>query len=196
MNNETPPKKKKVVDNCNIAENGERFRLSNSVSMNEVIKLHQDEGVINLLHALPASRRRVPLLSFSNWLIFEPLFNKNTQDSHQRRFFLFVVMAKLHFLLHMAKGFPSQTKNQAQALPLKQVNVNEVYSNSKCLKLKAAKERLKSGVNYLKYYLKHRIIWHRSRHQRSTTHFDEGRGTYDSRFIEKVCQNGNHIEYH
>ena len=28
------------------------------VSMSEVIKLHQDEGVINLLHALPASRRR------------------------------------------------------------------------------------------------------------------------------------------
>ena len=26
--------------------------------MSEVIKLHQDEGVINLLHALPASRRR------------------------------------------------------------------------------------------------------------------------------------------
>jgi hypothetical protein len=67
MNNQPPPKKKKVVDHLNIAENGERFRPSNSVSMNEVIKLHQDEGVINLLHALPASRRRVPLLSFSNW---------------------------------------------------------------------------------------------------------------------------------
>merc|ERR1719369_1687430 len=28
------------------------------VSMSEVIRLHQDEGVINLLHALPRSRRR------------------------------------------------------------------------------------------------------------------------------------------
>ena len=29
----------------------------NNVSMNEVIKLHQDEGVMHLLHGLPSSRR-------------------------------------------------------------------------------------------------------------------------------------------
>lgn len=33
-------------------------RPSNNVSMNEVIKLHQDEGVMHLLHALPSSRRK------------------------------------------------------------------------------------------------------------------------------------------
>ena len=49
-----------VVDNTDNNDDTKKQSKKNSkgVSMSEVIKLHQDEGVINLLHALPASRRR------------------------------------------------------------------------------------------------------------------------------------------
>ena len=49
------------------------------VSMSEVIKLHQDEGVINLLHALPASRRRP-----SNSYVATSQ-SPNTSNSNRRR---------------------------------------------------------------------------------------------------------------
>ena len=47
--------------------------------MSEVIKLHQDEGVINLLHALPASRRR-PSSSY-----VATSQSPNTSNSNRRR---------------------------------------------------------------------------------------------------------------
>ena len=47
-----------VVDNNDDTKIKQSKKNTKGVSMSEVIKLHQDEGVINLLHALPASRRR------------------------------------------------------------------------------------------------------------------------------------------
>jgi hypothetical protein len=41
-----------------LSDSRPQKRPNKAVSMNEVIKLHQDEGVMHLLHALPASRRR------------------------------------------------------------------------------------------------------------------------------------------
>ena len=59
-----------ILDNTQMAKSPNRMLLSASkrissthlnknkaVSMNEVIKLHQDEGVLHLLHGLPSSRR-------------------------------------------------------------------------------------------------------------------------------------------
>ena len=46
--------------------------------MSEVIKLHQDEGVINLLHALPASRRRPSSSYVTN-------VSPNNSSNHRRR---------------------------------------------------------------------------------------------------------------
>ena len=52
--------------------------------MSEVIKLHQDEGVINLLHALPASRRR-PSSSYNSSQSPTSMMHHQQPHQHQRR---------------------------------------------------------------------------------------------------------------
>ena len=78
-----------VVDNTDNNDDTKKQSKKNTkgVSMSEVIKLHQDEGVINLLHALPASRRR-PSSSYTSSqspTTSISLANHHHQQQQQRR---------------------------------------------------------------------------------------------------------------
>ena len=53
----SPKVKEECVESLND-DSKKQKKKGQGVSMSEVIRLHQDEGVINLLHALPSSRRR------------------------------------------------------------------------------------------------------------------------------------------
>ena len=57
------PNKKMTLLN---ADSERKKKKSGGGSMNEVIKLHQDEGVIHLLHGLPSSRRKSNVLTATN----------------------------------------------------------------------------------------------------------------------------------
>ena len=76
-----------VVDNNDDTKIKQSKKNTKGVSMSEVIKLHQDEGVINLLHALPASRRR-PSSSYTSSqspTTSISLANHHQQQQQQRR---------------------------------------------------------------------------------------------------------------
>ena len=55
------------------------------VSMNEVIKLHQDEGVLHLLHGLPSSRRIRSVGAVSATVVRRRPSNENSQETLMRQ---------------------------------------------------------------------------------------------------------------
>ena len=63
----------------------DNFAKNKPVSMNEVIKLHQDEGVLHLLHGLPSSRRIRSVGAVSATVVRRRPSNENTQDSLMRQ---------------------------------------------------------------------------------------------------------------
>ena len=99
--NEDSNKNSENIENQlrNVSKSPNRMLLSDSkrgtrtnlmknkpVSMNEVIKLHQDEGVLHLLHGLPSSRRiRQPAGAVSATVVRRRPSNENSQDSLMRQ---------------------------------------------------------------------------------------------------------------